>query len=287
MFFAYAEEAQQIDKKSQSIAESAAVIAQSNSNALIHGAAGTGKTLMAHWIHHQSRPHKVLKVISCRELQSGLISFERALFEAEGGTLVLESIDQCSLHMQEQILEMIKNQSEVQRARILCTSRRDLRHLVRKEIFRQDLYYRLAIFNLEISPLQDRSNDILPLAQFFIQVSRILHNRANLQLDEAARSKLLNWSWPGNVSELENVIERAVALATDSTIGEQQIIFESITLNKESDLGLGLTLSEVEKRLIIQTLEMTAQNRTRAAQILGISIRTLRNKLNEYKEVNV
>jgi len=133
--------------------------------------------------------------------------------------------------------------------------------------------------------LRDRSEDILILADFFSQVFNLMKSRSNQKLSPVAQAKLLAYSWPGNVSELENVIERAVALSEGSMLDESVIEFAQM----ESQLlpAAGTKLSDMERKLILQTLQLTQQNKTRAAQILGISIRTLRNKLNEYREAGV
>jgi two-component system response regulator FlrC len=122
---------------------------------------------------------------------------------------------------------------------------------------------------------------------FVLEVSQIMHGKSGLSLTADAFNRLNTWNWPGNIRELENVLERAVVLAKSTRIDADAIQFEAVNEDLALDFAPGMSLSEVEKRLILQTLELTAQNRTRAAQMLGISIRTLRNKLNEYREEGV
>jgi two-component system response regulator AtoC len=170
-----------------------------------------------------------------------------------------------------------------QRPRFISTTRRDLRAMVKADQFRQDLFYKLAVVHLEIPCLEDRREDMQNIVSFILEVTQIMHGRSGLQLSAEAWNRVMSWGWPGNIRELENVLERAVVLAKSSTIQPQDIQLEASTEELNADFAPGMSLSEVEKRLILQTLELTAQNRTRAAQMLGISIRTLRNKLNEYR----
>jgi two-component system response regulator FlrC len=173
--------------------------------------------------------------------------------------------------------------------RLIATSNRDLAAMVRAGQFREDLYYRLNVIPLAIPSLRKRPRDIEELAKFFVEVSSLVNGKAGKHLSEAAVQKLRVWKWPGNVRELENVIERAVLMSAADAISADEIAISGIADENESsaaipagDLRPGMTIGEAERRLIMKTLEYTSQNRTKAAQLLGISIRTLRNKLHEY-----
>jgi two-component system response regulator FlrC len=202
---------------------------------------------------------------------------------AVGSTLLLEDIDYASISFQAELVRYLDLVS-ARRARIISTSRRDLRTLVRQEQFRHELFYKLAVIHIEIPRLEERKADMIAICNFILDVNQIMYGKNDLRLSAEAYGRLCTWNWPGNIRELESVLERAVILAQGKQIEASQIIFESLTSEQTSNFAPGMSLSEVEKRLILQTLELTAQNRTRAAQMLGISIRTLRNKLNEYKE---
>ncbi|MBX2987661.1 MAG: sigma-54-dependent Fis family transcriptional regulator [Bdellovibrionaceae bacterium] len=272
------------NKKMQDAIETVRAVAPTPAPLLIIGAAGTGKTSLARWTHQRGRPGRPLAVLSGAEATEA--SLKSALSEVRDGTLVIEDVDLGSDEFHAALVRELE-QKNSQPCRWICTSRRHLRSLARQDQFRQDLYYKISVVTVEIPSLEQRKEDLISLALFLVQVNAILHGKRNLNLNDEARDRILSWSWPGNIRELENVIERAVALTAGEIIGGEMIRFDDRETRTGSDLGPGMSLSEVEQRLIIQTLELTAQNRTRAAQMLGISIRTLRNKLNEYKEAGV
>jgi two-component system response regulator FlrC len=169
--------------------------------------------------------------------------------------------------------------------RVVATSNRDLAALVKQGGFREDLYYRINVIPLRIPSLRERPEDVVALAEHFLKVSAILNGRNVTKLSAGAVLKLKQWRWPGNVRELENVIERAVLLCQGDEIKPDHLAIDTRLRGPTEDtLSAGMTIAEMEKSLILRTLEKTNQNRTQAAKILGISIRTLRNKLNEYKE---
>ena len=169
--------------------------------------------------------------------------------------------------------------------RIVATTNRDLREMVKNQTFREDLYYRLNVIPLRIPSLRERPDDIITLAEHFIKVSAILNSKPGAQLSPHASSKLKEWSWPGNVRELENVVERAVLMAPTSEIKSEHIMIENHQMEQTTPLKIvaGVTIADMERQLIFKTLDRTNQNRTQAARLLGISIRTLRNKLHEYR----
>lgn len=254
-------------------------LSSTQASLLISGEVGVGKTSLARYLFNRSRSPR-LYVLECKNTAG----FDFSL--VQGGTLLIEDIDCAPANLQQQILD-VYNRQDGSRPRFISTSRKDLRQMVKNEQFRQDLFYKLAVVQLEIPRIEDRIEDFNSIVQFILEFSQIIHNKKNLQFSAAALGRLKSWSWPGNIRELENVIERAVLLTNSSIIEPELIQFESIIEDGHLDFAPGMSLSEVEKRLILQTLELTAQNRTRAAQLLGISIRTLRNKLNEYREEGV
>lgn len=170
--------------------------------------------------------------------------------------------------------------------RIVATSNRDLKQLVEDGRFREDLFYRLNVIPLQVPPLRSRPLDIEMLAQMFMEISCQENGLGRKSLSAEALDKLKSWKWPGNVRELQNVIERSVLLCADPSIPRDGVLINGYEeMVDENRLRPGMTVSEAEKLLILKTLEHTGQNRTHAAEMLGISIRTLRNKINEYKEV--
>lgn len=275
------------NRKTRESVETARSAASSRANVLIVGRPGTGKTAMARWIHRLGRPSGPLVMIAARDGRERMVDWMARFQESRDGTLLVEDVDLLSMEQQAAFSAALDAVNDGLSPRIICTSRRELRSLARQDLFRQDLYYRLTVIALELPALEQRREDIGTIARFLVDVNAILHGKIGVSLSDEAEHRLVSWSWSGNIRELENVIERAVTLTPGTVIGASQILFEEAEVEAGADLGPGMSLSEVERRLILQTLELTAQNRTRAAQMLGISIRTLRNKLNEYKEAGV
>jgi two-component system, response regulator FlrC len=291
-------------KVSENVAASRAII-------LIKGESGTGKELLARFIHNKSpRVSKRFVAINCAALPDGLLEselfgFEKGAFTgatsskpgkfelASDGTLLLDEMSEMALPLQAKLLRVIQ-ENEVERlgarqplkvnVRIIATTNRDLAAMVKQGLFREDLFYRLNVIPIEIPPLRERPRDVELLAKHFTQVSSVFNNRGSKVLSDQAIKKLLSWKWPGNIRELENVVERAVLLGHSEIISADGIHIEdySDSRNAETPFKAGMTVSEAEKLLILKTLEHTHNNRTQAAKLLGISIRTLRNKLHEY-----
>jgi DNA-binding NtrC family response regulator len=234
--------------------------------------------------------------------------------EANGGTLLLDEISEMDGRLQAKLLRALQER-EIDRVggakpvkvdiRILATSNRDLTQAVRDGTFREDLLYRLNVVNLRLPPLRERPGDVLALAEFFVRKYAAANGAAERPLSAEARRRLAGHRWPGNVRELENAMHRAVLLASGPEIEEQAIrlpdgqpfasadpharaaqaaSFAAETANRGY---VGQTVAAMEQQLIIDTLEHCFGNRTHAATILGISIRTLRNKLKEYTEAGV
>jgi DNA-binding NtrC family response regulator len=232
--------------------------------------------------------------------------------EANGGTLLLDEISEMDVGLQSKLLRAIQER-EIDRVggnkpikvniRILATSNRDLEAEVRKGTFREDLYFRLNVISLPLPKLAERVDDIPPLADYFIEKYSKANAMPKRPLSQEAIAKLKAYRWPGNVRELENIMHRAVLMAQGNVIEEMAILLPIVSrpaapaneapttpqsptpdpVNKRSEL-VGRTVDDVEKELIIDTLNHCLGNRTQAAQILGISIRTLRNKLNLYAD---
>ncbi|AHZ83767.1 sigma 54-interacting transcriptional regulator [Bdellovibrio bacteriovorus] len=267
------------DRRMHEVKQLSLQLASTQASLLLVGEAGVGKTSLARYIYTKSRSAR-LYCLDCKN--AGGFDFSRV----DGGTLLIEDLDCASVALQNDLMKLVER-ADGTRPRFISTSRRDLRALVKQEQFRQDLFYKLAVVHLELPRLEDRRQDFQNIVNFILEVSQIMHGKSGLRLTAEGFDRLNTWNWPGNIRELENVLERAVVLAKSSLIGPESIQFEAVVEDMDLDFAPGMSLSEVEKRLIIQTLELTAQNRTRAAQMLGISIRTLRNKLNEYKEAGV
>jgi DNA-binding NtrC family response regulator len=235
--------------------------------------------------------------------------------EADGGTLLLDEISEMDVRLQAKLLRALQER-EIDRVggskpvkvniRIIATSNRDLAQAVREGTFREDLLYRLNVVNLRLPALRERPGDILALAEHFVKKYATANGMPERILSNEARRRLAGHRWPGNVRELENAMHRAVLLAIGPEIGEDAIRLPDGQLMAMGDAGamiagraaqaasmavgasfVGQTVAQVEQSLIIDTLSHCFGNRTHAANILGISIRTLRNKLKEYSEAGV
>jgi len=299
----------------------AARVADSSASVLIQGESGTGKELLARFLHEKStRRHQPFIAINCAALpenllESELFGHEKGAFTgalakkagkfelADKGTLFLDEITEMQYHLQSKLLRVLQ-EKVVDRVggtqpvdvdvRIIATTNRDAKAAVEDQAFREDLFYRLNTIPLIIPPLRERSRDIQPLCDFFIKKYCRIDARSVKGLTEQTRSVLHNHSFPGNVRELENVIHRAVLLAEADMItpsdllmddGTETALFDDTGVESvaNEDFSAG-SLKEMEQKMIFRTLDQTEGNRTHAAKILGISVRTLRNKLNEYKK---
>jgi two-component system response regulator AtoC len=291
-------------------------IAKSNASVFICGESGTGKEVIAHAIHYRSeRAQKPFIKVNCAAIPQTLIeseffghekgSFTGAInrrlgrFEcAHQGTLLLDEVSEIPLILQSKLLRVIQEQ-EFERVggtipirvdvRLISTSNRNMRETVDEKLFREDLYYRLNVVPIFIPPLRERREDILPLARFFLERHCQESKLPQKELSEKVMQKLMAYDWPGNIRELANVIERALVMTGGNAIEEEHLTLEHAGTKAEaavlaSPSHLGLTLHELEKKHILETLTALKNNRTKAAQKLGISIRTLRNKLTEYQK---
>jgi two-component system response regulator FlrC len=289
-------------------------VSASRATVLIQGESGTGKELFARFIHrHSGRQKKAFVATNCAALpdnlaESELFGYEKGAFtgadqkrmgkfeQAGGGTLVLDEISEMPLSLQAKLLRVLQ-EKEVDPVggrktipvdvRVIATSNRDLAKMVKEGRFREDLYYRLRVIPLTIPPLRERREDVPLLVEHFIEKFASSCPNADIRISSETQTILTNFSWPGNVRELENTIARAVLICDGSVIRPQHLLLEHDTpaMNTRNDgpVLVGMTVKEMERRLIGQTLKQLNDNRTHAAKMLGISIRTLRNKLREYE----
>lgn len=307
------------DKKTEAVLKLAKQIAPSEANIFLTGESGTGKEIFSRFIHDNSkRANKKFVAVNCAAipetlLESELFGYEKGAFtgavarrigkfeEATDGTLLLDEVSEMDVRIQAKLLRAIQ-EKEIDRiggrspikvnTRIIATSNRNLEEAVKNGTFRQDLYYRLNVVNINIPSLKDRPEDIIVLAKHFAKKYSELNEIDLKPISLKAEAKLLNYLWPGNVRELENTIHRAVLMSVGNEIDENAILLNSpdAIINqdpaeKPSPEGfVGKTVSGMERNLIIDTLKHTYGNRTTAANILGISIRTLRNKLKQYQD---
>ncbi|MDG5814820.1 sigma-54 dependent transcriptional regulator [Chitinispirillales bacterium ANBcel5] len=293
------------------IKELTKAVAESRSTVLVTGESGTGKELVARSIHYQSpRSQKPFVKINCAALPEGLIESElfghekgaftgainrkAGKFEsASGGTLLLDEIGEMPLTAQAKLLRVLQ-EKEIQKVggddtieidvRIVATTNRDLEELVSKGTFREDLFYRLNVFHIHLPPLRERKEDVEELVRHFITKYNDENGFSVEGFEKECIKHLHSYTWPGNIRELENTVERAVVLTRTGLIAPDVFDIKSGNLNgsKINNLEVGMTIADAERNLILKTLDACNQNRTKAAQLLGISIRTLRNKLNEY-----
>ena len=302
------------DPRMAEVLKMASKVAPSTATVLFTGPSGTGKELVARYVHGKSdRKGQRFVAVNCAAIpenlmESELFGHEKGAFtgaiarrlgkfeEANGGTLLLDEISEMATHLQAKLLRVLQER-EIDRiggkkpvpvdVRIIATSNRNMEDEVAKNNFREDLYFRLNVINLQIPALRDRPGDIPVLAEHFIGKYAEANAMTPLPLSKEAEKILMARAWPGNVRELENTLHRAVLLSTGSEIGAEAIMIEGGAADGAGAIGsteglVGRTVADVERELIIDTLQHCLGNRTHAANILGISIRTLRNKLKQY-----
>jgi DNA-binding NtrC family response regulator len=304
-------------KKMQEIFRLIEMVAPSTASVLITGASGTGKELVARTIHELSpRRNRPFVPINCAAIPETLIeseifghekgAFTGALerrtgcFElAEGGTLLLDEIGEMPVVTQAKLLRVLEDRklrrlgSKVETTvdvRVLAATNKIPEDAVARGELRNDLYYRLNVFNIHMPPLRDHKEDIPDLVQNLLGDMNTKHDRKVATVSEAVLNVFRNYSWPGNVRELRNTLERAVIVCEGGVIETRHLPpgFGQVPVRLSADdpdavrLGVGTTVGEAEKLLILKTLESTNNNKTRAAEILGISLKTLHNKLKEY-----
>jgi DNA-binding NtrC family response regulator len=310
-----------VDAKMMELLEFLKNIAKSRSSVLIGGESGTGKELIARYIHHHSpRRNQPFVAVNCAAiphtlLESEMFGYEKGAFTgasqrrigrfelADRGTLLLDEVSEMDMPLQAKLLRVIQ-ESEIDRlggkdpipvdVRIVATTNADLKEFIREKKFREDLYYRLNVIPVRVPPLRERTGDIPILADHFLAKYAAENGKRKPALPGETIAALTAYSWPGNVRELENVIERAILVCSSDALRPHHIALdgrETATGNgapvegnaPPAVTGEAVTLRDMEKSLIFNTLKKVKGNKTRASEMLGISVRTMRNKLNEYK----
>jgi DNA-binding NtrC family response regulator len=303
----------------QQVYEMASSVAVSNANVMITGESGTGKELLARSIHYSSlRKEKPFVVLNCAALSEGVLESElfghekgafsgaldtrKGRFErADQGTLFIDEVAEMSMAAQVKLLRVIQ-EHEFERVggnktisvdvRIVAATNKKLEDQVKERKFREDLYYRLNVVNINIPPLRSRREDIEPLSRYFLEKYATETGRKISDLAPRALSCLLAYDWPGNVRELQNAIERAVVLSKNSILtprdfpqsvqGDDQICLQI----PEKGGSLTEILEDLERQLILQTLQRQDGSQTRAAETLGIKRTTLRYKMEKYRLID-
>jgi len=307
------------DPKLQKIYSVIDMISNTSATVLIQGESGTGKGLIAQAIHESDATRKNMPFVevSCGALPETLLESElfghvRGAFTsaikdrvgrfelAHGGTIFLDEIDTISPILQVKLLRVLQNK-EFERVgdtktkkvdiRIIAATNQDLETLIQEGKFREDLFYRLNVINIKVPPLRERKGDIPYLAEHFINIFSHRFGKVVKRFDRTVMDRFFNYSWPGNIRELENVIERGVVLAQTEIITLNDIPENITNFDRKEDLinnGNGFNalkdaLKEPEKRIIYETLEHTNWNRKRTAELLDINRTTLYNKMKEYE----
>jgi DNA-binding NtrC family response regulator len=295
-------------------------VAPSNAAVFVTGESGTGKELVARAVHNLSqRSNGPFVAINCAALpetlmESELFGHEKGAFTgaverrggcfelAQRGTILLDEIAEMPVGTQAKLLRVLED-SKIRRlggkaeiqvdVRVIAATNRDLTEAVENGDLREDLYYRLNVFQIPLPPLRNRMEDLPELAEALIGDTNRKNNCRVTSIEDAVLTQLRKYQWPGNVRELRNVLERAAILANEGAVTLSQLppgFGESAAMQRivaASDAGavrlpVGTRIDEAEKALIISTLEHTNNNKTKAAEILGISLKTLFNKLKEY-----
>lgn len=299
-------------------------VSRTDSTVFIYGESGTGKELVARAIHFNSlRKSGPLVTINCAALpenliESELFGYERGAFTgaekckkgrfelANGGTLFLDEIAEMNLIVQAKVLRIVEER-ELERlggaetikvdVRIICASNKNLEEYVKKGQFREDLYYRINVFPINIPPLRARPEDILPLARDFVGQFSVKMGKISLKMSKKVEKVLVSSRWEGNVRELKNCLERAVILCKGDMITEEHLpvalVKDSVSgyedskgnLLKMADFNLppeGISIDELEKHLVLQALKKSKNNKTKAAKLLGLSRGTFRYRLEKY-----
>jgi DNA-binding NtrC family response regulator len=282
-------------------------IAPSDSTVLVSGESGTGKELAAHYIWEKSsRSSRSFIALNCCTLsenlmESELFGHEKGAFTnacdiknglvetADGGTLFLDEVGEMPVALQTKLLRFLDsgefrrvgaNKTLKADVRIITATNRNLNEEMKKGNFREDLFYRLNVINIEIPPLRERMEDIKPLAEYFIRTYSRKISKEIKGLEPGAEKILLDYDWPGNVRELENVIERAVILCESDVITDKYLaVTRSVLPEKRNGFP---QLQEIEKDYILTVLKQTGGNQTKASRLLGVDRKTLYHKLKKY-----
>ena len=288
-------------------------LAGARTTILICGETGTGKELVAKAVHHLSpRRNEPLVALNCSALAEGVVESElfghergaftgavaarRGRFEiADGGTLFLDEISEVSATLQVKLLRVIQereiervggNQPQKVDVRLICATNRDLEEAVKAGTFRQDLYYRLNVATIKLPALRERKSDIPLLVDEFLGEFNLENKRKVKGITRGAMELLIQYDWPGNVRELRNLIEGLVVFGRDGEpldVGDlPNHLRAQVRASRDLHLQVGMTMEEIEKRAIEETLKMTGFDKARTAQILGIGLRSLYRKVKQY-----
>jgi len=290
----------------QRVFELIRTVAETDSTVVIRGESGTGKELIARAIHAQSkrRFHPIVAVnagsIPESLLESELFGHEKGAFTgaqyrrkgkielANGGTLFLDEIGDVSPKMQIDLLRVLETkrftrlggtQEITSDFRLVCATHKDLEELVATGAFREDLYYRINVFNVRLPPLRDRREDILPLARFFVEKYARAMAKPVLKISPQAEDLLHRYRWPGNVRELENAIERAMVVGSGPAVQPDDL---PLRIGADEPAPAEQSLAALERRHIERVLRDAEGNVTQAAKVLGIDRATLYNKIKRY-----
>lgn len=295
-----------VNPEMQKILRLAESLATTDITVIVYGESGTGKELLARYIHSLSKRNNMQFVaVNCAAipenlLEAELFGYEKGAFTgafdrkigkfeiANHGTILLDEIAEMPLSLQAKLLRVLQ-EKEIDRiggkkpipidVRVIVTTNRDLQKLCAEGRFREDLYYRLNVFSIKLIPLRERKDDIPFLAEHFLNIFAASLSKKVKGFSEEAMEFLKNQQWHGNVREFENFIQRAVFLCKGEIIEKDDFLFEENTFNKRANGKL----KEMEKELILKTLNEVKGNKTKAAKLLGVSVRTIRNKLKEYR----
>ncbi|MGA3167007.1 MAG: sigma-54 dependent transcriptional regulator [Terriglobia bacterium] len=291
--------------------ERARQVARADADILLEAESGTGKELLARLIHRASpRSQRPFVAVNCagfpetlleselfghvRGAFTGAMNFKAGKFElAQGGTLLLDEIGEMPLSLQPKLLRVLQER-EIDRlgdthpvrvdVRVIATTNRSLAGLVGERKFRADLFFRLNVIPLSLPPLRERREDIPELVEYFVRKYGPASHSHVVQFSPELLARLQAYDWPGNVRELENCVHRALVLSTGPVAGLELLPEADLQTSTEPQAGIepGLTLRDLQRTLMEKTLEATGGNRTRAAGMLGVSLRTVRNKIREY-----
>lgn len=287
--------------------------AMSEAPIILTGESGTGKGVAAQWIHDQGpRSNRPFVHVNCAAipetlLESELFGHERGAYTgannkkegrfeiADKGTIFLDEIGSLSLHLQAKLLRVLQdgsferlgsNITKQVDVRIMSATNEQIRTMILKNQFREDLYFRLNVIEIPLPPLRNRKEDLPILTEHFLKLANQKHSRQIEEISPEAYNAMENYSWPGNIRELQNVIERSVILSRGKTINTKDLPPQFIDpeICSEIVLPIGTSLEDAEKKLLDETLRFAKGNKTTAAKLLGIAPRTIYRKLNEKAE---
>ena len=293
-------------------------VSNSKSSVLLCGESGTGKELFARYVYrHSGRKNMPFVAVNCAAipnnlLESEMFGYEKGAFTgalqrkpgkfelANGGTLLLDEISEMDMQLQAKLLRVLQ-ESEVDRlggkspipidVRIIATSNADLKKRIQEKTFREDLYYRINVIPIKIPPLRERGDDVQMLIRHFLKKHCQINERQQPDVNADALALLTSYPWPGNVRELENVVARAVLVCSGGVIRPEDLhldrsddkIMTPVPVGPPDTVSSGgNTLKNMERTLIFDTLNRVNGNKMQASKLLGISVRTIRNKLHEY-----